>query len=341
MTASLPPAAPLLEVRDLRKHFPAGRWAPFGRRRHVRAVDGVSFSIPRGATLGLVGESACGKTTTGWMIARLLDPTAGSIAFDGRDITALRGEALRRFRPNIQVVFQDPYTSLNPRLSAGDIVAEPLRINGRGTPAEIERRARALLEAVGIPADDAGRRAHAFSGGQRQRIAIARALALEPQLIICDEPVSALDMSVQAKILNLLRDLQRQLGVSFLFISHDLSVVRIVSDIVAVMYLGRIVESGPADAIFSDPRHPYTQALMAAVPDPYARTRVAALAGEVPSNITPPAGCRFHPRCPAKMPRCETAVPALHEIAPGRRAACFLHHDVTERSDDADAESAA
>jgi oligopeptide/dipeptide ABC transporter ATP-binding protein len=334
-------AAPLLEVRDLRKHFPVGRWAPLARRRHVRAVDGVSFSIPRGATLGLVGESACGKTTTGWMIARLLEPTGGSIAFEGRDITTLRGEALRRFRPNIQVVFQDPYTSLNPRLPAGEIVAEPLHINRWGTPAEITRRARALLEAVGIPPDDAGRRAHAFSGGQRQRIAIARALALDPKLIICDEPVSALDMSVQAKILNLLRDLQRQFGISYLFISHDLSVVRIVSDVVAVMYLGRIVESGPADAIFADPRHPYTQALMAAVPDPYTRTPVAALAGEVPSNITPPRGCRFHPRCPAKMARCEVATPALHQIATDRRVACFLHHEVTERGDDAGARSAA
>jgi oligopeptide/dipeptide ABC transporter ATP-binding protein len=319
-------AAPLLVVRDLRKHFPVGR-AMVRRRPRARAVDGVSFAIPAGATLGLVGESACGKTTTGWMVARLIDPTSGSIAFAGQDITALRGESLRRFRRNIQVVFQDPYTSLNPRLSIGQIVAEPMRIHRWGTASEIERRAHRLLDAVGISSDAVKRRPHEFSGGQRQRIAVARALALEPKLIVCDEPVSALDMSVQAKILNLLRDLQAELGVSYLFISHDLSVVRIVSDRVAVMYLGRIVESGPAESIFSAPKHPYTRALMAAVPDPYVRAGVAPLAGEVPSNVTPPPGCPFHPRCPAKMPRCEATVPALHEIDPGHAAACFLHHD--------------
>ncbi len=331
----------LLEVRDLRKYFPVGRWRPGGRQPNVRAVDGVSFAIPNGGTLGLVGESACGKTTTGWMIARLLDPTGGAIVFSGQDITRLRGQALRRFRPNIQVIFQDPYTSLNPRLSVGQIVAEPLRINRRGTASEVGRRVDALLDAVGLPAEAARRLPQEFSGGQRQRIAIARALALEPRLIICDEPVSALDMSVQAKILNLLRDLQRRLGVSYLFISHDLSVVRIVSDVVAVMYLGRIVESGPADAVFADPRHPYTQALMAAVPDPYRRTGVTALPGEVPSNITPPRGCRFAPRCPARMAICEASPPALHEVESGRRVACFLHHSLTDETASVEKESAA
>lgn len=322
-------AGSLLDVRNLRKHFPVGPWRLAGRPV-VRAVDGVSFAIPRGGTLGLVGESACGKTTTGWLIARLLDPTGGTIVFDDRDITGLRGEALRRFRPNVQIIFQDPYTSLNPRLSVRQIVAEPLRINRRGSRAEVDRRVGGLLEAVGLPPEDADRLPHEFSGGQRQRIAIARALALEPRLIICDEPVSALDMSVQAKILNLLRDLQRRLGVSYLFISHDLSVVRIVADAVAVMYLGQIVETGPADVVFADPRHPYTQALLAAVPDPYRRAGVAVLPGEVPSNITPPPGCRFASRCPARMPICETRPPALHEIAPHRRVACFLYHSQTE-----------
>ena len=297
----------------------------------MRAVDGVSFSIPVGGTLGLVGESACGKTTTGLMLAHLLEPSAGSIVFDGRDVTMLRGAALRRFRPNIQMIFQDPYTSLNPRLSVAEIVAEPLRINHRGTRSEIDHRVRGLLDAVGLPAEVARRRPQEFSGGQRQRIAIARALALAPRLIVCDEPVSALDMSVQAKILNLLRDLQRQLGVSYLFISHDLSVVRIVADVVAVMYLGRIVETGPAEAVFADPRHPYTQALMAAVPDPYKRSGVTPLPGEVPSNINPPRGCRFAARCPARMPMCEASPPSLHEIEPARRVACFLHHAIPDQ----------
>jgi oligopeptide/dipeptide ABC transporter ATP-binding protein len=263
------------------------------------------------------------------MIARLLEPTAGTIVFEDQDITHLKGNALRHFRPNVQVVFQDPYTSLNPRLSVEKIVAEPLRINKRGSKDEIQAQTQELLEAAGLPPKDSNRRPHAFSGGQRQRIAIARALALNPKLVVCDEPVSALDMSIQAKILNLLVDLQEQFHLTYLFISHDLSVVRLVSDWVAVMYLGQIVENGPAEALFAKPLHPYTEALMAAIPDPYQRTGITVLPGEVPSNIDPPQGCRFHTRCPAKMSKCEQDMPLLHSVEENRQVACFLHHEVT------------
>jgi oligopeptide transport system ATP-binding protein len=320
----------LLSVRNLCMHFPIGGWIPGRERHYVRAVDGVSFSIQSGQTLGLVGESGCGKTTTGRMIARLLEPTRGTIEFDGQDITHLQAGALRQFRPHVQVVFQDPYTSLNPRLSIEKVVAEPLKINKRGGNAEIQERTRDLLEAVGLPYKDARRPPREFSGGQRQRVAIARALALNPQLVICDEPVSALDMSIQAKILNLLGDLQKQFHLTYLFISHDLSVVRLISDWVAVMYLGRIAEIGPAETLFADPLHPYTLALMAAIPDPHERAGIRALPGEIPSNVHPPTGCRFHTRCPEKMPVCESQVPALHALDENRRVACFLHHNVSE-----------
>jgi oligopeptide transport system ATP-binding protein len=323
----------LLSVQDLHMHFPIGGWTPGRERRYVRAVDGVSFSIQSGQTLGLVGESGCGKTTIGRMMARLLEPTRGTIEFDRQDITHLQGAALRKFRPNVQVVFQDPYTSLNPRLSIEKIVAEPLKINKQGERGEIRTRTRQLLEAVGLPFKNANRLPREFSGGQRQRVAIARALALNPQLVICDEPVSALDMSIQAKILNLLVDLQNQFHLTYLFISHDLSVVRLISDWVAVMYLGRIAEIGPAEALFADPLHPYTLALMAAIPDPHERAGIRALPGEIPSNVHPPTGCRFHTRCPEKMPVCERAVPALHPVGAGRRVACFLHHEVSEMAE--------
>jgi len=324
------PQSGLLSVTDLCMYFPVGRRLPGQPQQYVRAVDGVTFSIQLSQTLGLVGESGCGKTTIGRIVTRLLEPTTGSVAFEGHDVTHLKGRGLRQFHPQVQIVFQDPYTSLNPRLSVEKIVAEPLVINRRGSQREILKRAHELLEAVGLPVRDGNRPPSEFSGGQRQRVAIARALALQPKLVVCDEPVSALDMSIQAKILNLLVDLQNQLHLTYLFISHDLSVVRLVSDWVAVMYLGRIAEAGPAESLFAKPLHPYTQALMTAVPDPHRRTGIQALSGEVPSNVRPPAGCRFHTRCPDKMPICEQHSPALRSVDGGRDAACFLYHDATE-----------
>jgi len=309
---------PLLEVRDLAKHFPVRR-GPFGRSRgHVRAVDGVSFDLWRGETLGLVGESGCGKSTTGRALLRLLEPTAGEVRFDGQDVRALDRDGLRVLRRRVQIVFQDPVGSLNPRLSVGAMLEEALTVHGLGLP---NRRDRAveLLERVGLGADHIDRYPHEFSGGQRQRLGIARALSVEPDFLVLDEPVSALDVSVQAQVINLLQDLQAELGLTYLFIAHDLAVVEHVSDRVAVMYLGRIVELADARALYREPRHPYTRALLSAVPRPDpvgrdARARIV-LEGDVPSPIDPPSGCPFHPRCPhpAKDVACRGVVPALAE----------------------------
>ncbi len=317
---------PLLAVADLAKHVPVRRGL-FGRvAGHVRAVDGVSFEIAAGAVLGLVGESGCGKTTTGRCILRLVEPTAGSVRFEGREVTALDRRELRALRRRMQIVFQDPYSSLNPRLTVGAMLAEPLAIHGLARGARARERVAELLTLVGLSPDHAARYPHEFSGGQRQRIGVARALAVEPRLIVADEPVSALDVSIQAQIVNLLRDLQRRLGLTYLFVAHDLSVVEHISDQVAVMYLGRIVEHASRAALYAGPRHPYTRSLLAAVPvaDPARRRTRAVLGGDVPSPASPPSGCHFHPRCPFAEGICRTESPVLRTIAPGHRVACHL-----------------
>ncbi|MBI2159590.1 MAG: dipeptide ABC transporter ATP-binding protein [Candidatus Rokubacteria bacterium] len=320
---------PLLEVRDLVKHFHVGGGLFGGPAGVVRAVDGVSFSLRRGETVGLVGESGCGKTTTGRCILQLERPTSGEIVFEGRDLTKLDDVELRPFRRRIQVIFQDPYSSLNPRMTVGQILAEPLAVHGIVPErAKRETRVRELLAHVGLLPQHAHRYPHQLSGGQRQRVGIARALAMEPSLIVCDEPVSALDVSIQAQIINLLEDLQREFGLTYLFIAHDLSVVRHISDHVAVMYLGKIVELADRKSLYDDPLHPYTKALLAAVPIPdpelEARREHIVLRGEVPSPLRPPSGCVFHPRCPIAIERCAREVPELREIRPGHGAACIL-----------------
>jgi len=318
----------LLEVRHLKVHF---RVKPGGVGRagaHLRAVDDVSFSLESGETLGLVGESGCGKTTLGRAVLRLIEPTAGSVSFDGQDITGLGRSELRRRRRGFQMIFQDPYGSLNPRLSVGDSIGEALDLHRlTGSRAARQQRIAGLLAAVGLDPAAAGRYPHEFSGGQRQRIGIARALAVEPRLIVCDEPVSALDVSVQAQIINLLQDLQQERRLAYLFIAHDLAVIEHISRRVMVMYLGKIVELAEAAAILSAPRHPYTQALISAVPvvEPVSKRRRIILPGEVPSPLAPPSGCPFHPRCPiAEYPRCQVEPPGLRELAPGHWASCHL-----------------
>jgi oligopeptide transport system ATP-binding protein len=306
----------LLELRDLARHYQVGGGL-LGTRPAgiVRAVDGVSFALAPGETLGLVGESGCGKSTLARLVLRLIDASSGSVHFEGQDITTLDGAALRRLRRRMQIVFQDPFASLNPRMRVGEILEEPLRVHALGDATTRKRRVADLLALVGLAPEHAARRPQEFSGGQRQRIGIARALAVEPALVVCDEPVSALDVSIQAQVLNLLKDLQARLGMAYLFIAHDLAVVRNIADRVAVMYLGRILEIGPVERIFADPRHPYTRMLLDAVPrpDPAAvgAPRATSAPGELPSPLAIPAGCRFHPRCPFATERCRRDDPAL------------------------------
>ncbi len=317
----------LLEIRGLRTHFPI--LSKILRRRigSVRAVDGVDLDVKPGEVLGIVGESGSGKTTAGKSILRLIEPTAGSIMFEGRDITHLPAAEMLPLRQRMQIVFQDPMSSLNPRMTVGRILAAPFEIHGVAKGSDARARVLDLLRLVGLPEEAAGRYPHEFSGGQRQRVGIARALALRPALIIGDEPVSALDVSIQAQIMNLLKRLQGELGLTYILISHNLGVVSHICDRVAVMYLGRIVESGPREALFFDAKHPYTAALLAAVPspDPGARRRRVPLGGDIPSPANPPSGCAFHPRCPSAMPRCAVEAPLRVALGGGHSVACHLH----------------
>ncbi|PYI82601.1 MAG: peptide ABC transporter substrate-binding protein [Verrucomicrobia bacterium] len=318
---------PLLEVKHLKVHFPV-KHGLFSRvKGHVKAVDDVSFALGPGETLGLVGESGCGKTTLGRAIIRLIEPTAGTVLFEGQDLTRLVGSELRARRRRFQMIFQDPYGSLNPRMTVGQIIGEAIDIHKLADSSTArEKRIIDLLRSVGLDASHLQRYPHEFSGGQRQRIGIARALAVEPKLIVCDEPVSALDVSVQAQIINLLQDLQQQRGIAYLFIAHDLAIVEHISRRVMVMYLGKIVETADAKTLIRAPKHPYTQALLSAVPvvDPVSKRQRIILPGDVPSPIDPPSGCPFHPRCPIAEDRCKVEVPSLREIAREHWAACHL-----------------
>jgi peptide/nickel transport system ATP-binding protein len=318
---------PLLQVRNLKTHFPV-RSGALGRvTGAVRAVDGVSFEVARGETLGLVGESGCGKSTLGRSLLRLIEPTSGSVRFDGQELVGLPKGELRALRRRMQLVFQDPYASLNPRLTVRELIGEPFAIHGLARGAERERRVLELLALMGLPRDAMDRYPHEFSGGQRQRIGIARSIAVRPDLVVADEPISALDVSIQAQIVNLLVDLQRELGLTYVFIAHDLKIVEYISTRVAVMYLGKVVELARAEDLYRRPRHPYSQALLSAVPEPDPTRRRARilLQGDVPSPLAPPPGCSFHPRCPYAFERCRREVPPAYDVGPGHVAACHLN----------------
>ena len=332
----------LLSVSDLEKHFPIRKGILWEKTvGAVKAVDGVSFDVMEGETLGLVGESGSGKSTTGYCILQLTKPTAGSIRFMGKELTTLGREDLRKMRREMQIIFQDPYASLDPRMTVGSIVAEPLEVHGIGTRRSRTETVRRLLEIVGFDPNFTNRYPHEFSGGQRQRIGIARALALNPEFVVCDEPVSALDVSIQSQVLNLLDDLQQELGLTYLFIAHNLAVVEHISDRVGVMYLGKLVELAPVDGLYNQPAHPYTVALLSAVPetDPRRRKKRLVLRGDVPSPANPPSGCRFHTRCWLRErlgnpERCQTEEPLLREIRPGQEVACHFSEDVTPETID-------
>jgi oligopeptide transport system ATP-binding protein len=316
----------LLEVKHLKKHFPIKGGVFSKTIGYVYAVDDINFTLAKGETLGLVGESGCGKSTTGRTILRLIEPTAGAISFEGQDITALDKSAMRALRREMQIIFQDPYASLNPRMTVGSIIGEPLEIHKIAKGSEKEERVASLLQKVGLRAEDMRKYPHEFSGGQRQRIGIARALALNPKLIVCDEPVSALDVSIQAQVINLLEDLQAEFGLSYLFIAHNLNVVEHISDRVAVMYLGQIVELASDEELYKNPQHPYTEALLSAVPipDPTVKKKRIILEGDVPSPINPPKGCHFHTRCMYKEKICEEVEPEFKDIGGGHWVACHF-----------------
>lgn len=321
------PGEHLVEVRNLKKYFPITGGILSRVVANVKAVDGVSFTIKKGETLGLVGESGCGKTTTGRALLRLIEPTAGEVYFEGKNILKMGKEELRRQRREMQIIFQDPYASLNPRMTVGDIIGEPLEIHGVARGSAKEKRVRELLEVVGLTGFHARRYPHEFSGGQRQRIGIARALALNPKLIVCDEPVSALDVSIQSQIINLLEDLQKEFSLTYVFISHALNVVKHISDRVGVMYLGKLVELADKDELYRSPKHPYSEALLSAIPipNPELRRQRIILEGDVPSPVNPPTGCRFHTRCRYAMPICKEVEPEFKDIGNGHWVACHLH----------------
>lgn len=317
----------LLEVKDLKKYYPVTKG--FFRRKigDVKAVDGISLTLKKGETFGLVGESGCGKSTTGRTILRLENPTSGKIIFDGKDITNIKGKELRQMRKNFQMVFQDPYASLNPQMMVGHIVGEPLRNYTKKSYKKLEKQVKDLIKRVGLREEDYYKYPHEFSGGQRQRIGIARALALHPKLIIADEPVSALDVSIQSQVLNLLKELQADFNLTYLFIAHDLSVVKHMSDRIGVMYLGKLVEVANKDELYKEPLHPYTKSLISAIPtpDPQVKRERIILKGDVPNPQNPPTGCVFHTRCPVAMPKCKEIVPTFKEVRPNRQVACLLY----------------